>query len=50
MWYENIGSMIFRFVTKHACDGRTERERQNYDPEDRARIAASRGKNVTANG
>ena len=19
MWYQNIGSMVFRFVTKHAC-------------------------------
>jgi len=24
MGYQNIGSMFFRFVTKHACDGRTE--------------------------
>jgi len=35
--------MLFRFVTKHACDGRT--DRQNYDPQDRASIAASCGKN-----
>jgi len=28
MWYQNNGSMLFRFVTKHACgrqtDGRTD--------------------------
>jgi len=39
--------MLIRFVTKHACDGRTDRQtdRQNYDPQDRASITASRGKN-----
>ena len=31
------------FVTKHACDGRT--DRQNYDHQDSASIAASRGNN-----
>ena len=42
--------MFFRFVTKHACDRRTDghtgrqTDRQNYDPQDRASIAASRGK------
>ena len=25
MWYQNIGSTIIRFVTKHACDGQTDR-------------------------
>jgi len=51
MWYQNIGSMFFRFVTKHACDGRTDgltdgwTERQNYDPHDRASIAALHSKN-----
>ena len=39
MWYQNIGSMFFRFVTKHACD-----DRENYDPQDRASMYASRGK------
>jgi len=29
-------------VTMHVCDGQT--EGQNYDPQDRASIAASRGK------
>jgi len=51
MWYQNIGSRFFLFVTKHACyrrtdehtDGQTDGE--NYDPQDRASIAASRGKN-----
>jgi len=46
MWYRNIGSMFFCFVTKHACDRQT--DRQNYDREYRASIAASRGKNVTS--
>ena len=46
MRYQNVGSMFFLFVTKHACVGRTDRQTQNYDPEDRASIAASRGKNV----
>ena len=35
--------MFFRFVTTHECDRRT--DRQNYDSQDRASIAASRGKN-----
>jgi len=40
MQYQNIGSMFYSFVIKHArMDG------QNYDPQDRASIAASRGKN-----
>ena len=30
MWYQNIGSIFFRFVTKHTCDSRT--DRQNFDP------------------
>jgi len=34
---------LFGFVTKHACDGQT--NRQNYDSQDRSSIAASRGKN-----
>jgi len=25
MWYQNIGSMLLYFVTKHACDVRTDR-------------------------
>jgi len=39
--------MFFCFVTKHACDGRTDTltDGQNYDTQDRASIAASRGKN-----
>ena len=41
MRYQNISSMFYSFVTKH---GRTDRETdgQNYDPEDRASVAASR--------
>ena len=42
MWYKNIAGRFFGLVTKHACDGRT--DRQNYDSQDRASIA-SRGKN-----
>jgi len=25
MWYQNIGSMFFHFVTKQVCDGQTDR-------------------------
>ena len=44
--------MFFLFFTKHAfdrqTDGQTDRqtEGQNYDPQDRASIAVSRGKNT----
>jgi len=44
MWYKNIAGRFFGLVTKYACDIRT--DRQNYDSQDRASIAASRGKNV----
>jgi len=47
MWYQNIGSGFFYFVTKQPCDrqinGQT--NEQNLDPQYRASIAASRGKN-----
>jgi len=43
MWYKNIAGRFFGLVTKHACDGRT--DGQNYGSQDRASIAASRGKN-----
>jgi len=42
MWYKNIAGRFFGLVTKHACDRQT--DRQNYDSQDRASIAASRGK------
>jgi len=51
MWHKNIASRFFGLVTKHACDRRTDRrtdgrtDGQNYDSQDRASIAASRGKN-----
>jgi len=34
MWYQNIGSMFFRFVIKHACDGQTDvqQELRSLDP------------------
>jgi len=41
MWYQNISSMFFCFVTKHACDRQT--NGQNYDPQDNASTAALRG-------
>jgi len=46
MRYKNIAGRFFGLVTKH--DGQTDRhtDRQNYDSQDRASIAASRGKNV----
>jgi len=50
MRYTNIAGRFFGLVTKHACDRRTDRltDRQNYDSQDRASIAASRGKNRTS--
>jgi len=53
MWYKNIAGRFFGLVTKHACDRRTDgqtdgrTDRQIYDSEDRASIAASRVKKVT---
>ena len=39
--------MFFRYVKKHACDRQTDKQTdgQNYDPQERASIAASRSKN-----
>ena len=42
MWCKNIAGRFFGLVTKHACDRQT--DGQNYDSQDRASIAASRGK------
>jgi len=52
MWYTNIAGRFFGLVTKHACDRQTDRgtDGQNYDSQDRASIAASRGKKVKYNG
>jgi len=44
MWYKNITGSFFALVTKRACDKQT--DGQNYDCQDRASIAASRGKMV----
>ena len=50
MWYKNVAGRYFGLVAKHACDRQTDRQTdrrtdgQNYDSQDRARIAASRGK------
>jgi len=52
MWYKNIAGRFFGLVIKHACVGQTDRrtdtrtDKQNYDSQDRASIAASRGKNA----
>ena len=49
MWYQNIRSASFSFVTIHAYDRQTDRrtegqtDRQNYDSQDCSRIC-SRGK------
>ena len=48
MWYKNIVGRLFGLVTKHACDRRT--DGQNYDSQDRASIAASRGNNNNYSG
>jgi len=47
MRYKNIAGRFFELVKKHACDRQTDgqTDRQNYDSQDRASIAASRGKN-----
>jgi len=54
MSYKNIAGNFSALVTKHACvsDGRTDRrtDGQNYDSQDRASIAASRGKNRLRHG
>jgi len=50
MWYKNIDGLFFGLVTKHTFDRQTHRwtdgrtDGQNYDSQDRAIIAASRGK------
>jgi len=48
VWYKNIAGRFFGLVTKHACDRRMDGQTdgQNYDFQDRASVAASRGKNV----
>ena len=51
MWYKNVCSASFSFVTIHACDRQTDRQtdrrtdRRNYDSQDRPRIC-SRGKKI----
>jgi len=50
MLYKNIAGRFFGLVTKHTCDRQTDRrtdgrtDGQNCDSQDRASIAASRGK------
>ena len=45
---KNIAGRFFGLVTKHACDRQTDgqTDRQNYDSQDHASIAASRSKNT----
>ena len=52
MRYKNITDSFFGLVTKLACDRRTDgrTDRQNYDSQDRASIAASRGKKADQRG
>ena len=48
VWYQNIRSGLFGFVTKQrVTDGRT--DRQNYDSQDRASMAAPAAKNEYKN-
>jgi len=42
MWYKNIAGRFFGLVTKHACD------EQNYNSQDLAGIAESRGKKLSS--
>jgi len=46
MWYKNIDGRLFGLVTKHVFDGQTDGQTdgENHDSQDRASIAASRGK------
>jgi len=48
MRYKNVAGRFFGLVTMHACDRQTDRrtEGQNYDSQDSASIAASRGKKL----
>jgi len=46
MWYKNIAGRFFGLVTKDACNRRT--DEQNYDFQDRASMAASRGKIISS--
>jgi len=43
MSYKNIAGRFFGLVTKHMCD---KTDRQNYDSQDHASIAGSRGKKL----
>jgi len=45
MRYKNIAGRFFELVTKHACDRQTDGWTDGRDSQDRASIAASRGKN-----
>ena len=45
MRYQNVGSIVFLFVTEHACDKQTDRQTE-LRSQDRVSIAASHGKNA----
>jgi len=48
MWYKNIAGRFFGLVTKHACDGRTDRRTDGRTELrlPRPRMRCSRGNNV----
>ena len=48
IWYQNIGRMFFRLVTKHVCDGERD-ERTEVQSQYLARTAALHSKNVSWN-
>jgi len=47
MWYNHIAGRFFGLATKHACDGRTDRQTDRITTSKTAlaSIVASRGKN-----
>jgi len=45
VWYKNIAGRFFGSVTKHTCDRWTDGQDYDYDSQDCASIAASRGNN-----
>jgi len=41
MRYQNIGSMFFRFVIKHACDGQTDKRTDRQTDRQTSKTAAA---------
>jgi len=46
MWYKNIASRFFGLVTKHACDGRTDRRTELRLPRPRWHSCVARQKPI----